>query len=180
MVTKKDKTLAAAQKFLERGQLDKALAEFAQGRPGGSQGHAHLAEDGGDSTPSAARPTEAREIYLRTGELYIEQGFFQKAVAVYKNVLKLSPGLRRRCTSSWRRSTSELGLVSDAVHQFELAAADLPADRAADGGAGRAARRSSSSTPDNVVSRIKLAEAASQAGADRRGDPASSRARPSS
>ena len=30
MVTKKDKTLAAAQKFLERGQLDKALAEFAK------------------------------------------------------------------------------------------------------------------------------------------------------
>ena len=30
MVTKKDKALAAAQKFLERGQHEKALAEFAR------------------------------------------------------------------------------------------------------------------------------------------------------
>ena len=36
---------------------------------------------------------EAREIYLRTAEIYIGQGFLPKAVMVYKTVLKLTPGL---------------------------------------------------------------------------------------
>ena len=94
MVTKKDKTLAAAQKFLERGQLDKALAEFAKVVQEEPQGHAHLAQDGGDATRAAARTRRPRST-CETGELYTEQGFFQKAVAVYKNVLKLSPGYAR-------------------------------------------------------------------------------------
>ena len=91
MVSKKDKYLAAAQKFIERGQFDKALAEYAK----------VVQEDAKDARTwlkmaelhaKRGANAEASEIYLRTGDLYVEQGFAQKAVAVYKNVLKLSPG----------------------------------------------------------------------------------------
>ncbi|HVR64577.1 MAG TPA: tetratricopeptide repeat protein, partial [Polyangia bacterium] len=106
---------------------------------------------------------EATEIYLKTGEQYSEQGFFQKAVAVYKNVLKLSPGLvqgHARLADAYKR----LGLVSDAVAQLDLAAvgyqkAGKPAEALA------ALRQIVEINPDNVVARIKLAEAASQSGA---------------
>ena len=162
MVTKKDKTLAAAQKFLERGQLDKALAEFAkvvQEDPKDTRTWLKMAE----LHAKRGAADQATEIYLKTGELYTEQGFFQKAVAVYKNVLKLSPSYVQghvKLAEVFKR----LGLVSDAVHQYELAAfAYQKTSRSAE--ALGALRAIVELTPDNVVSRIKLAELASQAGA---------------
>ena len=162
MVTKKDKTLAAAQKFLERGQLDKALAEFAkvvQEDPKDTRTWLKMAE----LHAKRGAADQATEIYLKTGELYTEQGFFQKAVAVYKNVLKLSPSYVQghfKLAEVFKR----LGLVSDAVHQYELAAfAYQKTARPAE--ALGALRAIVELTPDNVVSRIKLAELASQAGA---------------
>jgi tetratricopeptide (TPR) repeat protein len=162
VITKKDKYLAAAQKFLERGQLDKALAEFArvvQEDPKDTRTWLKMAE----LHAKRGAAEQATEIYLKTGELYTEQGFFQKAVAVYKNVLKLSPGYVQghfKLAEVFKR----LGLLSDAVQQYELAAAvyhraGKPAEVLT------ALRQIVDMQPDNVVSRIKLAEAASQAGA---------------
>ena len=91
MVTKKDKYLAAAQKLLERGSLDKALAEFlkvAQEDQKDTRTWLRIAE----IHVKRGEADQATEVYLKTAELYVEQGFFQRAVAVYKNVLKLTPG----------------------------------------------------------------------------------------
>ncbi len=162
MVTKKDKTLAAAQKFLERGQLDKALAEFAkvvQEDPKDTRTWLKMAE----LHAKRGAADQATEIYLKTGELYTEQGFFQKAVAVYKNVLKLSPSYVQghfKLAEVFKR----LGLISDAVHQYELAAFAYQKTARPTEALG-ALRAIVELTPDNVVSRIKLAELASQAGA---------------
>jgi pilus assembly protein FimV len=162
VVTKKDKHLAAAQKFLERGQYEKALAEFAgvvQEDPGDTRTWLKMAE----IYAGRGATDQARDIYLRTGDLYHQQGFFQKAVAVYKNVLKLSPGLAEghlRLGETYR----QLGWVADALQQLELGAAALQrAGRAAE--AMPALRQMVELHPENVVSRIKLAESASQAGA---------------
>jgi tetratricopeptide (TPR) repeat protein len=162
VVTKKDKALAAAQKYLERGQHEKALAEFArvvQEDPKDTRTWLKMAEI---YARRGARD-QACDIYLRTGEIYLEHGFLQKAVAVYKNVLKLSPGLavgHLRLGEVYR----ELGLVSDALQQLELGATSLQkAGRA--GEALSALRQIVELHPENVVSRIKLAESASQAGA---------------
>jgi len=162
VVTKKDKTLAAAQKFLERGQLDKALAEFAkvvQDDPKDTRTWLKMAE----LHAKRGAADQATEIYLKTGELYTEQGFFQKAVAVYKNVLKLSPNYVQghfKLAEVFKR----LGLVSDAVHQYEMAAFAYQKTGRPTEALG-ALRAIVELTPDNVVSRIKLAELASQAGA---------------
>ena len=161
-----------------------------EGRPGGSEGHAHLAEDGRAARQARRRrPRRARS--TSNGEIYTEQGFFQKAVAVYKNVLKLSPGLPQVRTSAGE-VYKRLGLVSDAVHELELAAPSCRVGQAAE--ALPALREIVEIHPENVVSRIKLAEAASQAGATdeairefgqaadqlrRRGAPTSSCASPS-
>jgi tetratricopeptide (TPR) repeat protein len=158
---KKEKYLVAALKFFERGQLDKALLEFAK----------VVAEDPADTRTwlkmaelhaKLGANTEASEIYLRTGELYAEQGLAQKAVAVYKNALKLTPGAAPAHLKLGALFT-QLGLVSDAVQQFELGATVLqrggaPAEAAA------ALRRAIAVQPENVVLRVKLAEAASLAG----------------
>jgi tetratricopeptide (TPR) repeat protein len=162
VVTKKDKALAAAQKYLERGQHEKALAEFArvvQEDPKDTRTWLKMAE----IYARRGANDQARDIYLRTGELYVEQGFLQKAIAVYKNVIKLGPGLavgHLRLGDVYQR----LGLVSDALQHLELGAAALQkAGRTAD--ALPALRQIVELHPENVVSRIRLAESASQAGA---------------
>ncbi|MEP6654666.1 MAG: tetratricopeptide repeat protein, partial [Myxococcales bacterium] len=161
MVSKKEKYLAAAQKFIERGQADKALAEYAK----------VVQEDSKDTRTwlkmaelhaKRGANTEASDIYLRTGDLYVEQGFAQKAVAVYKNVLKLSPGTvpaHLKVAALF----NQLGLVSDAIQQFEMAATALQrAGKPAD--AVTALRQAVELQPENVVLRVKVAEAASHAG----------------
>lgn len=161
MVGKKEKYLVAAQKFIERGQLDKALAEFAkvvQDDPKDTRTWLRMAEL---HARRSAVP-EAVDIYLRTAELYVEQGFAQKAIAVYKNVLKLAPGT---ITAHLKLGGlfNQMGLISDGVQQMELAAAaqqragNLPESTAS-------LRRALEMQPDNVVLRVKLAEMASQAG----------------
>lgn len=161
MVGKKDKYLVAAQKFIERGQLDKALVEFAkvvQEDPKDTRTWLKMAELHAKRGGNA----EATEIYLRTGDLYSEQGSAQKAVAVYKNVLKLSPGTVA-AHLKLGGLFKQIGLVSDAVQQFELAAAALQrANKSSEAVA--AVRQAVETQPDNVVLRVKLAESASQAG----------------
>jgi tetratricopeptide (TPR) repeat protein len=161
VLTKKDKYLAAAQKFLERGHDTRALEEFArvvQEDPADTRTWLKMAE----IHVRHGALAEARDIYLRTAEIYISQGFLPKAVTVYRSVLKLTPGLphvRIQLGEVYRR----LGLIADALHELELAVVEMQhSSRPAD--ALPALRKMVELHPDNVVSRIRLAEAASQAG----------------
>jgi tetratricopeptide (TPR) repeat protein len=162
VLTKKDKHLAAAQKFLERGQHDRALEEFAR----------VVQEDQNDTRTwlkmaeihaQRGALAEARDIYLGTAQIYVSQGFLDKAATVYKSVLKLMPGqpaVRERLGDTYR----QLGRVADALRELEAAASEhIESGRPAD--ALPALRRIVGLHPDNVVSRIKLAETASQTGA---------------
>lgn len=161
MVTKKDKLLATAQKFLEKGNLDKALAEFQKA----------VQEDGRD-TRTWLRIAElhvkrgdndkATDVYFKTADLYVEQGFFQRAVAVYKNIIKLSPNFVD-AYSKLADIYKQLGLLSDAVQQYDLAAAAFQRmGKVKDAIA--AMRQIVDINPDQAVPWIKLAEAAAQAG----------------
>ena len=123
MLTKKDKHLAAAQKFLERGQEERALEEFArvvQDDPNDTRTWLKMAE----IHVRRGALEQARDIYLRTAEIYVEQGFQRKAMTVYKSVLKLTPGLphvREKLADTYR----QLGMVADALRELELSANEL-------------------------------------------------------
>ncbi|HEY7375985.1 MAG TPA: tetratricopeptide repeat protein [Polyangia bacterium] len=161
MLIKKDKHLAAAQKFLERGQEERALEEFArvvQEDPNDTRTWLKMAE----IHARRGALEQARDIYLRTAEIYVEQGFHRKAMTVYKSVLKLTPGLpqvRERLADTYRQQ----GMVADALRELELAAEELQR-------AGKieealpALRKIVGLHPDNIASRIRLAETASQVG----------------
>jgi tetratricopeptide (TPR) repeat protein len=157
----KEKALAAAQKYLERGQPDRALAEFArvvQEEPGDTRTWLKMAE----IYARRGQNAQARDIYLRTAELYVEQGALPKAVTVYKNALKLSPGL---AAGHLRLAAilKSLGQTAEALQQLGLGAAAFQRmGRAAE--ALPALRQIVELAPDRVVARIQLAESASQAG----------------
>jgi tetratricopeptide (TPR) repeat protein len=161
VASNKEKALAAAQKYLERGQPDRALEEFArvvQEEPRDTRTWLKMAEI---YARRGDRPM-ARDIYLRTGEIYVELGALPKAVAVYKNALKLAPGFAEghlRLGAILER----LGQLAEALQQFGLAAAAFQ-KAGRDAEALPALRRIVALAPERVVARIQLAESASQAG----------------
>jgi tetratricopeptide (TPR) repeat protein len=161
VLIKKDKHLAAAQKFLERGQEERALEEFArvvQEDPNDTRTWLKMAE----IHARRGALEQARDIYLRTAEIYVEQGFARKAMTVYKSVLKLTPGLphvREKLAETYRQQ----GMVADALRELELCANELQQ-------AGKIEetlpplRKIVGLHPDNIAARIRLAETASQVG----------------
>ncbi|HSZ82382.1 MAG TPA: tetratricopeptide repeat protein [Polyangia bacterium] len=161
MATNKEKALAAAQKHLERGQPDRALAEFARvvhEEPGDTRTWLKMA----DLYARRGQNEQARDIYLRLGELYVDQGALPKAVTVYKNALKLSPGLAHG-HERLAALLEELGQTNEALQHLALAvAAFQKAARPAE--ALPALRRIVALAPERVVARVQLAESASQAG----------------
>src|SRR5215510_10729595 len=155
MAVNKNKVMEAAQKFVEKGQLDKAIKEYLK-----------LVEEDprdvrvwlklGDLYAKKNAKQDATETYLRVAQFYSDQGFYLKAVAVYKQVLKLDPRLIEvniRLAEVYR----QLGLLSDALQQYELVAAFYHRE-----GKTREAlstiRELVELDPENVATRIKLAE----------------------
>jgi tetratricopeptide (TPR) repeat protein len=157
----KEKVIAAAQKFVEKGQYDKAIKEYlkvVQDDPKDIRIWLKV----GDLYAKKGQNPEAVETYEKVAGTYSEQGFYLKAVAVYKQILKLEP---RKVDVNLRLAElyKQLGLLSDAMQQFELASQFFSKE-------GRtresldALKHMVEMEPENVASRIKLAEGYSKEG----------------
>ncbi len=155
MAINKNKVLEAAQKLVEKGQVDKAIKEYLK----------VVDEDPkdvrvwlkiGDLYARKGASSEATETYLKVAGFYREQGFYLKAVAVYKQVLKLDPRLVE-VNLLLAEVYRQLGLMSDAMQQVEVVAAFYLRE-----GKSKEAlatiRELCELDPENVASRIKLAE----------------------
>ncbi len=161
MAINKNKVMEAAQKFVEKGQVDKAIKEYlkvVQEDPKDVRVWLKV----GDLYAKKGAKAEATETYLKVAQFYGEQGFYLKAVAVYKQILKIEPRLvdvNLKLAEVYR----QLGLLSDAMQQFELVAAHYHRE-----GKTREAlatiRDLVELDPENVATRIKLAELYSKEG----------------
>jgi tetratricopeptide (TPR) repeat protein len=157
----KNKVMEAAQKFVEKGQTDKAIKEYlkvVQEDPKDVRVWLKI----GDLYAKKGAKNEATETYLKVAKFYGEQGFYLKAVAVYKQILKLDPRLvevNLKLAELYR----QLGLMSDAMQHFEMVAAFFHRE-----GKTREAlatiRQLVDLDPENVATRIKLAELYSKEG----------------
>ncbi len=109
----------------------------------------------GDNKESAAT-------LLRVAEAYSNDGFFLKAAAVYKQVLKLNPALldvNLRLAELYQQH----GLKSDAMQQYQLVAAAY--EKLGNSGASlNLYKKLVDLEPDNAASRVRLAEAFSKEG----------------
>ncbi len=161
MATAKDKLIASAQKLVEKNQFDKAIKEYLR----------VVADDDkdvriwlkiGDLYAKIGQKAEAAETYQKVAQFYSDQGFYLKSVAVYKQILKIDPRLVQvnlRLAELYK----QLGLVSDAMAQFEAVAAHYQAD-----GKPREAlaalKQIVELDPETVRNRIDLAEQYSKHG----------------
>ncbi|MBI2892631.1 MAG: tetratricopeptide repeat protein [Deltaproteobacteria bacterium] len=161
MAINKNKAIAAAQKFIQKGQLDKAIQEYlrvVQEEPQDVRTWLKI----GDLYAKKGARSDATQTYIKVAEFYSQQGFYLKAVAVYKQILKLDPSLFV-VNLKLAELYQQLGLVADALGQFELVAAHH--QRAGqDRDAIEALKKAAELDPQNVASQIKLAELYSKEG----------------
>lgn len=90
MASQKDKYIASAQKFLLKGQVDKAISDYQEVvalDSSDTRNRQKLAE----LLVKAGRKEDAVKEYEKIGRSYDEKGFFLKAIAVYKQIQKLDP-----------------------------------------------------------------------------------------
>ncbi|MEP6865052.1 MAG: tetratricopeptide repeat protein, partial [Deltaproteobacteria bacterium] len=145
----------AARKFVDKGQIDKAVKEYLR----------IVNEDPkdvrvwlkiGDLYAKKGAKQEATDTYLKVARFYDEQGFFLKAVAVYKQILKLDPRLVDvilKLAELYRR----LGLMSDAMQHYESVAAHFHREGNTKD-ALDTVKKLVDLDPENIATRIKLAE----------------------
>ena len=112
----REDTLKKAEKLVRQGKLDAAIAEYlrvVEDQPGDWT----TANSLGDLYVRAGQPDLAAGQYARIAAHFMEEGFYPKASAIYKKLLKLTPG-----DESAQLNLAELsqkqGLLADAKAQL--------------------------------------------------------------
>ena len=162
----RQKVIDAAQKFAAKNQFDKAVAEYQRVLREDPSDVRILLKVGDLQVRMNAKPA-AVETYTKVAQSYDQQGFFLKAVAVYKQILQIDPAridLYGRLSELYLK----LGLTSDALQSLELLG-QRHAKASDDVALGEVYRKMLSVDPGSVGTRIRLAELLSRLG---RGDDA--------
>jgi pilus assembly protein FimV len=157
----RSKVLETAQKHLAKGNFDKAIAEYQRLVKEDPSDVRTWLKIGDLFTRKGAR-REACQTYLRVAQHYAEQGFLPKAVAVYKQILKLDPS-RLDVSIKLAEMYQQLEMTTEALAAYEHVAGSLARAGQVDK-ALAVLKKMVELDPENITARIKLAEALSKAG----------------
>lgn len=117
LLSAKDKLLESAQKSLEKGQLLKAIKDYqkiVQGDPRDVRIRQKLA----DLLCRARMNEEALSEYEAVAKYYAENGFYLKAIAVYKQMQKLDPAQVKNYHRLAELNEKQ-GLVGNAMSEYK-------------------------------------------------------------
>jgi tetratricopeptide (TPR) repeat protein len=109
-----------AQKYLARGQLDKAIGEWEKLVKESPDGNAFNTI--GDLYLKNGNKKNAIDYFHRAAEFFRQEGFALKSLALHKKILNLNPSDHISLLSLGELNEGK-GLVTDAI-KFYLAAAD--------------------------------------------------------
>ena len=150
----KQKVLSAAEKFVQQGKLQNAIAEYDK----------ILKHDTNDLTVNntigdlyarLGDSTKAIESFKKVGDAYAAQGFTVKGIAMYKKITKLQPSVDGSLKLA--ELYTQQGLFNDARAQYLQVAEDFMKNGDLDQ-AVRLFQKVLEMDPENVPMRIKLAE----------------------
>ena len=116
MSSKKEKFLESAQKFIVKGQLDRAIKDYEQIvalDPNDIRHRQRLAE----LLVRVDRTIEAIGEYEAIGKYYADNGFYLKAIAVYKQIQKLDPADIKTCLNLATLNEKQ-GLTGNALAEY--------------------------------------------------------------
>jgi tetratricopeptide (TPR) repeat protein len=151
---KKEKVLSAAEKFVQQGKLQNAIAEYDKVLK-------HDAKDLtvnntiGDLYARLGDIRKAIECFKTVGDAYAAQGFTVKGIAMYKKITKLQPSVD--ATLKLAELFTQQGLFNDARAQYLQVAEDFMKNGDFDQ-AVRLFQKVLEMDPENVPMRVKLAE----------------------
>lgn len=151
----KNKLLDNATKYIQKGQIDRAIKELQKvidADPADVRTRLKL----GDLFAKKNQNAEAAEQYTLVAESYSKDGFYLKAVAVYKQILKLDSSLidvHLKLGDLYH----QLGLLSDAMGQYQIVVQHYDQKGMATESLA-VLRKMVELDPENVQSRKKLAE----------------------
>lgn len=110
------RSLVAAEKFVKAGKMPEAIAEYKK-----------LADDNprdmnvvnklGDLLVRAGKVPDALRQFLRIADFYARDGFFLKAIAMYKKICKIDPK-NLECQQKLAELYQQQGLATEAKTQF--------------------------------------------------------------
>ena len=161
MAINRNKVLDAARKYQSRGQYDKAIAQYKKLVDADKRDVRSLLKIGDLHVRKGDRGS-AIETYETVASHYAQQGFFLKAIAVYKQILKLDPS-RLEVQVRLGEMYEQLQLISDAMSVFEDVSSGFM--RAGDTDQALAMLgKMVELDPEHIPVRIKYAEALSRAG----------------
>ena len=90
MALDREDTLKKAEKLLRQGRLDAAIAEYVRVVEDQPRDW-NTANTLGDLFGRAGQPEKAVAQYVRIADHFLEDGFYPKAAALYKKILKITP-----------------------------------------------------------------------------------------
>ncbi len=121
MAFDRDGTLKKAEKLVRQGRLDQAIAEYVR-VVDDNPGDWSTANTLGELYAKAGQAAQAIEQYTRIGEHFAENGFYPKAAALYKKILKLRPN-DEGAQMQLADISAKQGLLADAKSYLNAVAA---------------------------------------------------------
>jgi tetratricopeptide (TPR) repeat protein len=158
---KRDQILQEAEKLASRGKLDAAIKEYKRAIDQ-APNDTNTLNRIGDLLVRANRIPEAIDVYQRIAEHFSEDGFFLKAIAIYKKINRLDP----QRTETYEKLADlyfKQGLVVEGRQQL-LTLADWFLRSKHTPEAIRVYRRLAELEPTNLQARAKLVDLLVQAG----------------
>lgn len=161
MAVDRTKILEAAQKHLSKGAHDKAILELRKlvaADPSDVRTWLKI----GDLHVKLNQRPQAIDTYSRVADQYAEQGFFHKAVAVYRQILNLDPS-RLDIELKLAEMHEAMQLTTDAMNAYEHIASEYGRQGDVEHALDTFARMVRLD-PTSIPTTIKYAEALSRAG----------------
>ena len=120
MAVHREQSLQSAEKLLSRGKLDQALKEYLRVLEDHPKDIPTLNKVG-DLYVRMNRPGESIPYFERIADFYSKDGFFLKAIAIYKKINKIDPA-RLEVYDRLADLYHKQGLVQDARSQYQVLA----------------------------------------------------------
>ncbi len=155
MSSQKDKFLASAQKYIQKGQFDRALRDYEQvvtADPKDVKLRQKLAE----LLIRCNRREDAIREYNTIAKFYDENGFYLKSIAVYKQIQRLDPS-NIEISLCLATLNEKQGMIGNALSEYKLLY-DHYQKNGQSNEAIEILQKMQAVDPENVDIRLKLAE----------------------
>ena len=150
----KQKVLASAEKYVQQGKLQNAIAEYEKVLKNDAK-DLTVTNTVGDLYSRLGETDKATVCFKTVGDAYASQGFTVKAIAMYKKICKLQPSLESLLKLA--ELYSQQGLFNDARAQYLQVAEEFLKAGELDN-AVRIFQKILEMDPENSTMRVRLAE----------------------